>query len=85
MTTSQSILIAIEIIASLLLIWGFIHEDKLIAFEKKFARCIAVAIRKHKRKKQIARKKASSPKVVRKETYNPMIVHDLNNGQGRVA
>ena len=85
MTTSQSILIAVEITVSLLIIWGLIHEDKLIAFEHRIAKYIGIAIRKHRRKKQLARKKNSAAVTIRRETYNPMIVHDSNSGRGYVA
>ncbi|MEI6578223.1 MAG: hypothetical protein WCN92_02020 [Eubacteriales bacterium] len=41
----------IEIIAALLLIWGFINEKKFIAFENKLAHAIAVNIRNYRRRK----------------------------------
>ena len=42
---------AIELIAVVLLIWGFINEDKFIAFEDKLARAIAIHIRNRRRRK----------------------------------
>lgn len=51
MSVSFAVQTTIEIIAVLLLIWGFIHEEKFIAFEDKFARAIAIHIRNHRRRK----------------------------------
>ncbi len=79
MTTSQSLLIAVEVIVTLLIVWGLIHEDKLIAFEKRVARYFSLLARKHRRRKLLARQKASAPKPLDKETYNPMIVHELTS------
>ncbi len=41
----------VEIIAVGLLIWGFINEDKFIAFEDKFARAVGIHIRNRRRRK----------------------------------
>lgn len=84
MTGAQSLLITIEIAVTLLIVWGLIHEDKLIAFEKRIAKYFSVLARKHRKRKQLAQKRASAPKLVSKETYNPMAVHELSN-RGRVA
>lgn len=85
MTTSQSVLIMFEIIITLLIVWGLIHEDKLIAFERRVAKYFSSLARKHRRKKQLARKKSSAPKLVDKKTYNPMAVHELRGSHGHVA
>ena len=81
MTTSQSLLIVFEIAITLLIVWGHIHEDKLIAFEKRIAKYFSILARKHRRRKQLARQKISASKLVNKETYNPMVVHELNGGR----
>lgn len=41
----------IEILAVLLLIWGFLNEEKFIAFEDKFARAVGIHIRNRRRRK----------------------------------
>jgi hypothetical protein len=41
----------IEIVAVLLLIWGFANEEKFVAFEDKLARAIAINIRNRRRRK----------------------------------
>lgn len=55
MLTETAITILIEFAASCLLIYGFIHEDKVIDFEQNLKRIIignvrrAIRIRKHKK------------------------------------
>lgn len=46
-----------EIIAVCLLIWGFINEKKVVAFENKLARAIAINIRNHRRRKLAEQKR----------------------------
>ncbi len=41
----------IEIIVVLLIIWGFINEEKFVAFEDKLARAIGIHIRNRRRRK----------------------------------
>lgn len=59
MSTSFAIITLIEFFACVLLIYGFVHEDKVIAFEQSVKRIVvgnirrAVRIRNHK--KRIAR------------------------------
>lgn len=59
MSTSFAIVTLIEFFACILLIYGFIHEDKVIAFEQAVKRIIIGNIRRavriKNRKKQIAR------------------------------
>jgi len=81
MTGAQSLLITIEIAVTLLIVWGLIHEDKLIAFEKRIAKYFSVLARKHRKRKHLARQKQAASKIVSKETYNPMAVHELNNNR----
>lgn len=59
MSTSFAIITLIEFFACVLLVYGFVHEDKVIAFEQSVKRIVvgnikrAVRIRNHK--KQISR------------------------------
>lgn len=56
MSTETAITILIDFAASCLLIYGFIHEDKVIDFEQNLKRIIignirrAIRIRKYKKK-----------------------------------
>ncbi len=52
MTAALAIRSALELAFILLLIYGFIKEDKLIAFEQKVYRIIFVNYRRYKRKKR---------------------------------
>ena len=55
MTAALAIRSALELAFILLLIYGFIKEDKLIAFEQKVRRIIVVNYRRYKRKKRYER------------------------------
>ena len=43
---------ALEFVAVALLIWGFVNEKKVIAFEVKLARAIRIHLRNRRRRKQ---------------------------------
>ncbi len=47
-----------ELAAVILLIFGFVNENKMIKFERKVARVAAALVRERRRKKAIAKKKA---------------------------
>ncbi len=51
MTAIFTVKTTIELIAILLIIWGFLHEDKFIAFEDKLFRAIGINIRNRRRRK----------------------------------
>lgn len=51
MTISFAVKTTIEVIAVLFLIWGFINEEKFIAFEDKFLRAVGIHIRNRRRRK----------------------------------
>ena len=51
MTAIFAVQTTLEIIAVLLLIWGFINEKKVIAFENKLAHAIGVNYRNYRRRK----------------------------------
>ncbi|MBQ9850821.1 MAG: hypothetical protein IJO36_08985 [Clostridia bacterium] len=52
MAFTDIILTLFEASAVILLIIGFIHEEKVAAFEAKLARAIRIHIRNHRRRKQ---------------------------------
>ena len=53
MSTSFAILIICEVIAAVLVAYGFKHEKKLIAFEEKVKMIVVVNVRRYKRKKAL--------------------------------
>lgn len=52
MSTAHSIQTIIEALIMMLLLYGFIHEEKVIAFEKNCKRIIVGNYRRYKRKKR---------------------------------
>lgn len=50
----------IEIVLSVLLIIGFIYEEKVIAFEKALAKCIKIRLRRYLRRKAAEKARAQS-------------------------
>lgn len=54
MTTALVLRTTIELAVVLLLIYGFIKEEKIIAFEQKVWRILFVNYRRYKRKKRYA-------------------------------
>ncbi len=49
MSVSLSIVIVCEVISTLLIVYGFMHEDKLIAFENNLKKAAKRKIRKARR------------------------------------
>ena len=60
MSASFAIQTVIEIILSVLLIIGFIYEEKVVAFEKAFAKCVKIRFHRYIRRKTAERAKAHS-------------------------
>lgn len=52
MTAAIAIKSALELLGICLLIWGLLHEKKLIAFEQKVWRILYVNYRRYQRKKK---------------------------------
>lgn len=52
MTTALAIQSVLELLAIGLLLYGYMHEDKVIAFEQKVWRILFVNYRRYKRKKR---------------------------------
>lgn len=55
MTTALAIQSALELAFIVLLIYGFMKEDKIVAFEQKVWRILFVNYRRYKRKKRYAK------------------------------
>ncbi len=76
MSSAQSLLIGLETVLSILFIWGLIHEDKVIAFEKWVTMVVVVNYRRRKRKKAALKAKRThteSPKI-----YDPLSVYEAD-------
>ena len=52
MTAAIAVKSALELIGICLLIWGLLHEKKLIAFEQKVWRILFVNYKRYQRKKK---------------------------------
>lgn len=66
MNFAYGLITFVEIAITLLIIWGFYHEDKLIEFEDKMAWIIASYIRKVRKHKYMKKhNKAKSKSAVR--------------------
>ena len=57
MSAFLAIQTVLDLAVVVLLIWGFLNEDKFIAFEDKLARAIAINIRNHRRRKAVEQKR----------------------------
>ena len=60
MSASFAFQTVIEIVLSVLLIVGFIYEEKVIAFEKALAKCIKIRLRRYLRRKAAEKANAQS-------------------------
>jgi len=69
-TTILVITTFIEIVAVLLLIWGFANEEKFVAFEDKLFKAVVY----HRRKKKYL--KAIKNRISEHEAYNNAKIYD---------
>lgn len=56
MSPILSIVIVSEVIFTLFIVWGFMHEDRFVAFEDKIIRAVLRKIRKNKASREILRR-----------------------------
>ncbi|MBE6717203.1 MAG: hypothetical protein E7573_09820 [Ruminococcaceae bacterium] len=68
MTTAVSLLILGEVIFALFIVWGFMHEERFVAFEDKIIFAVLRAVRRKKAHREIARREKINEKVV----YTPV-------------
>lgn len=64
MTTAISFLILGEVIFALFIVWGFMHEERFVAFEDKIIFAVLRAIRRKKVSREISRRERINEKVV---------------------
>lgn len=70
----------LEVIAVLLLIWGFLNEKKFVAFENKLVRAIGINIRNHRRRKAAQLRCAeinAARQAIKAVPFNPPEVPEL--------
>ena len=68
MATIFSIAIVIEVLLTVFIVWGIIHEEKFIEFEDR----IILAVKKKIRKEFMKREKARRAKINQKVVYTPV-------------
>ncbi len=68
MSLTLSLIILAEILFTLFIIWGFMHEERFVAFEDKIIFAVLRAIRKKKSTREVARRERINEKVV----YTPV-------------
>ncbi len=68
MSTTLSIIILFEVIFGLFIVWGFMHEEKFVAFEDKIIFAVLRKIRRRRAKREIIRREKLNARVV----YTPV-------------
>ena len=68
MSTTLSIIIICEVLFTLFIVWGFMHEERFVAFEDKIIFAILRKIRKNKAVHEMSRREKLNEKVV----YTPV-------------
>ena len=68
MSLTLSLIILAEVLFTLFIVWGFMHEDRFVAFEDKIIFAVLRAIRKKKSSREIARRERINERVV----YTPV-------------
>ena len=68
MSTTLSLIILGEVLLALFIVWGFLHEDRFVAFEDKIIFAILKKIRRKKSSTEVARRERLNEKVI----YTPV-------------
>ena len=68
MSTTLSIIILIEVLFTLFIAWGFMHEERFVAFEDKIIFAVLRRIRRFKAQRECARRERLNERVV----YTPV-------------
>lgn len=68
MSTTLSIIILAEVLFTLFIVWGFMHEEKFVAFEDRIIFAVLNKIKRRKSSKEAARRERINEKVV----YTPV-------------
>lgn len=68
MSTALSIIILCEVLFGLFIVWGFMHEERFVAFEDKIIFAVLRKIRRKRAGREIARREKINTRVV----YTPV-------------
>ncbi len=68
MSTTLSIIIVIEVLFTLFIAWGIMHEERFVAFEDKIIFAVLRKIRRSRAKKEYMRRAKLNERVV----YTPV-------------
>ncbi len=68
MSTTLSVIIVIEVLFTLFIAWGIMHEERFVAFEDKIIFAVLRKIRRNKAKREYLRREKLNEKVV----YTPV-------------
>ena len=69
MDTALSVIILCEVLVTLFVVWGFLHEQSFVRFEHAIARAVAGKVRALRRR----RAAAAHRKVNRRAVYSPAV------------
>ena len=85
MSLSFAIVTILEIAAVLLLVFGFMHEKKVIAFERRVMMIIVVNLRRYKRKKALMKQQSEWEKRTSKPELHTVKTPQKSKASHRVA
>ena len=68
MSTTLSIIILCEVLFTLFIVWGFMHEERFVAFEDKIIFAVLRKIRKRRAHNEVIRREKINAKVI----YTPV-------------
>lgn len=68
MSPILSVIIVLEVLFTLFIVWGFMHEELFVAFEDKIIRAVLRKLRKNKAVREMLRRKRLNEEF----TYTPV-------------
>ncbi len=68
MSPILSVIIVLEVLFTLFIVWGFMHEERFVAFEDKIIRAVLRKLRKNKAVREMLRRERLNEEF----TYTPV-------------
>ena len=68
MSPILSVVIVLEVLFTLFIVWGFMHEERFVAFEDKIIRAVLIKLRKSRAVREILRRERLNEQI----TYTPV-------------
>ncbi len=68
MSPILSVVIVLEVLFTLFIVWGFMHEERFVAFEDKIIRAVLRKLRKSRAVREILRRERLNEQI----TYTPV-------------